>query len=454
MRSAIIIPKDTADTGKIRAALQTGLRIKVVPDVATAMHAMENTRYDIVFADLTLLLTYSRKATPQSVIQQIQSILPTIEIVVMAGPDKTRQAVQWVKAGAADYVTYPLTQEQIRLATDSIVISILRQSELDYLRTQFWKADALDVVRTKSAAMADVFKKIQSVAPTKTTVLMSGETGTGKTILAKLIHQHSNRQNAQFISVHCGAIPDNLIESELFGHEKGAFTGAVSRKVGLVESARGGTLFLDEIGDVPLSLQVKLLRLLETGTYRRVGGTEAHKADFRLVCATHRGLKEMVDKGEFRQDLYYRINTFPIDLPPLRKRQDDLPLLIDALLHRFAPGREVKVSPEAMQCLKSYDFPGNIRELRNMIERALLLADGDLILPEHLPPECRQSGDRSRAPTPFPEELIPLDQAEERYLRWATARFHGEKKQLAEKLGVSERTLYRKLSELGLTASR
>jgi DNA-binding NtrC family response regulator len=198
---------------------------------------------------------------------------------------------------------------------------------------------------------------------------------------------------------------------------------------------------------------VKLLRLLETGTYRRVGGIEPQKADFRLVCATHRDLKAMVAEGSFRQDLYYRLNTFPIALPALSQRQGDLPLLVESLLHRFAPGREIAVSREAMGCLKNYNFPGNIRELRNIIERALLLADGNLILPEHLPAECCESGSGKEPPTPFPDELVPLEQAEARYLRWAAARFHGEKKQLAEKLGVSERTLYRKLSELGLTSS-
>jgi len=306
----------------------------------------------------------------------------------------------------------------------------------------------------RSAAFNKVVGLVERVAPSEATVLLLGESGTGKELIASAIHEASLRAGGPFVPVECSGLTETLFESELFGHEKGAFTGAVSSKVGLVEAARGGTLFLDEIGDVPLSLQVKLLRLLETGTYRRVGGIEPQKADFRLVCATHRDLRGMVDEGAFRQDLYYRLNTFPIALPPLRKRLDDLPLLIDNLLHRFATGREIKVSRQAMSCMKSYAFPGNIRELRNLIERALLLADGNLILPEHLPPECQEAADGKSAPTPFPEELVSLEQAEARYLRWATARFQGEKRLLAEKLGVSERTLYRKLSELGLTAPR
>lgn len=302
----------------------------------------------------------------------------------------------------------------------------------------------------RSAAFNKVLGLVERVAPSEATVLLLGESGTGKELIASAIHGASMRSGGPFVPVECSGLTDTLFESELFGHEKGAFTGAVSRKIGLVEAARGGTLFLDEIGDVPLSLQVKLLRLLETGTYRRVGGIETHKADFRLVCATHRGLKSMVDEGSFRQDLYYRLNTFPIVLPPLRKRLDDLPLLIEALLHRFAPGRDIRLSRGAMACLQGYDFPGNIRELRNQIERALLLADGNLILPEHLPPECMASSSGASVAAPYPEELVPLAQAEAHYLRWAVARFHGEKKTLAEKLGVSERTLYRKLSDVGL----
>jgi len=306
----------------------------------------------------------------------------------------------------------------------------------------------------RSAAFNKVLGLVERVAPSEATVLLLGESGTGKELIAAAVHEASLRANGPFVPVECSGLTETLFESELFGHEKGAFTGAVSRKVGLVEAARGGTLFLDEIGDVPLSLQVKLLRLLETGTYRRVGGIEPQKADFRLVCATHRDLKRQVDEGEFRQDLYYRLNTFPIELPPLSKRLDDIPLLVDGLLHHFAPERDIKLSSQALSYLKAYPFPGNIRELRNLLERALLLADGNLILPEHLPEECRKSGNAQAAPTPFPEELVTLEQAESRYLRWATARFHGEKKLLAEKLGVSERTLYRKLSELGLTAYR
>lgn len=343
-----------------------------------------------------------------------------------------------------DVEIHPLFDKQGKI---HYYLEVMRYSRLASLDT------SAGPLLGRSTAFNKVLEMVERVAPSEASVMLLGESGTGKEMIASAIHKASMHAAGPFVPVECSGLTETLFESELFGHEKGAFTGAVSRKVGLVEVARGGTLFLDEIGDVPLTLQVKLLRLLETGTYRRVGGIDAQKADFRLICATHRDLIHMVDNGEFRQDMYYRINTFPIELPPLRKRLDDLPLLVENLLQRFAPERDIKLSRETINCLRSYSFPGNIRELRNLIERALLLADGNLILPEHLPPECRASVNGQAAPTPYPEGLVSLEQAEARYLRWATTRFQGEKRKLADKLGVSERTLYRKLSELGLTST-
>jgi DNA-binding NtrC family response regulator len=304
----------------------------------------------------------------------------------------------------------------------------------------------------RSPSFNRVLELVQRVAPSEATVLLLGESGTGKELVAAAVHEASGRAKGPFVPVDCSGLTETLFESELFGHEKGAFTGAQSRKIGLVEAASGGTLFLDEIGDVPLPLQVKLLRLLETGTYRRVGGIEAHKADFRLVCATHRSVKKMVQEGSFRNDLFYRINAFPIELPSLRERKEDIPLLVENLLRRCSPGRKLHLNAEAMECLHAYDFPGNIRELRNILERASLLADGDEIRLEHLPGECceRRTATREGAgglPTQS-AEIVTLDEAERRYLNWVLARYHGERKDLAAELGVSERTLYRKIEAL------
>ena len=301
----------------------------------------------------------------------------------------------------------------------------------------------------RSPAFNQMLEWVQRVAPTKTTVLLLGETGTGKELVAHAIHSASQRQAGPFVPVECSGLTETLFESELFGHEKGAFTGAHQRKSGLVEAASGGTLFLDEVGDIPLAMQVKLLRLLETNTYRRVGSTEAQIADFRLVCATHRNLKAMVEQGRFREDFYYRISTFPIHLPALRERQEDLSLLIETLLERIKPNNRLIINKQTLACLDNYPFPGNIRELRNILERAAILTDGSNILPEHLPAECRCPDASEDGYSATAERVITLDQAEQRYLRQTLAIFKGDKQALAKKLGVSERTLYRKLKDIG-----
>ena len=295
----------------------------------------------------------------------------------------------------------------------------------------------------KSPAFNRMLALVRRVAPSGTAALLLGESGTGKELVAQAIHQQSGREHGPFVVVECSGLTETLFESELFGYEKGAFTGASQRKIGLVESAPGGTLFLDEVGDIPLSLQVKLLRLLETGTFRRVGGVETLRADFRLIAATHRDLKVMVERGSFRRDLYYRLSVFPIHLPALRERREDIALLADTLLTRLAPGRAYTLSAAARARLQAYDYPGNIRELRNILERAMLMADGDTLLPEHLPPEL---AGEAQVGMPDEEAIVPLETAELRYLQWALARHGGDRKSLAEQLGISERTLYRKLA--------
>ncbi len=285
------------------------------------------------------------------------------------------------------------------------------------------------------------------VAARESSVLLLGESGTGKELVAQAIHDMSPRAAAPFVAVECSGLTETLFESEMFGYEKGAFTGATGRKTGLVEAAHGGTLLLDEVGDIPLSLQVKLLRLLEAGTYRRIGGVEPLSADFRLVAATHRDLAAMVAEGSFRQDLFFRLNVFPIQLPSLRERMDDLPMLVERLLSRLEPGRKIALAEETMAALMRYDFPGNVRELRNILERALIMADGNTILPQHLHLGSMKKSRSEASPAPSFEELVSLEQMERRYLSWAEKHFNGDRKTLAAKLGMSERTLYRKLKE-------
>ena len=308
-----------------------------------------------------------------------------------------------------------------------------------------------------SPVWRDVARLIRRAAPSDAAVLLLGESGTGKELAAAAVHQASHCRNGPFVAVDCSGLSETLFESELFGHEKGAFTGAHSRKTGLVEAADGGTLFLDEVGDIPLSLQVKLLRLLETGHFRRVGGVEPIRSQFRLVSATHRPLEKMVAEERFRQDLYYRLNTFPVTLPALRERLEDVPLLAEVILQRLPVARGLHLHADTLELLRRYNYPGNIRELRNILERAALLADDVWILPEHLPASLQylpvqESGLApsltGRQPIPGVGEIIPLADLEAQYLRWARGNYGGDRRGLAQRLGVSERTLYRKLDAL------
>ena len=315
----------------------------------------------------------------------------------------------------------------------------------------------------RSPAFQKMLGLVARVAPSRAAVLLLGESGTGKELVAHAVHQGSLRARRALVPVDCSSLPEALFESELFGHEKGAFTGAAQARPGLVEAADGGTLFLDEVGDIPLPLQVKLLRLLETGTYRRVGSTELRHADLRVVSATHRNLQHMVAAGRFREDLYYRLSTFPIHLPPLRERQGDIALLARALLERVAPRpqpRALRLSGAALALLEAQPYPGNVRELRNLLERTALLCDGDTISAEHvqqalacgLPPLARaveEGAGEPRASAALAELSRQRRLLDDEALQQALAAHQGSRAALARQLGISERSLYRRLKALG-----
>ena len=338
--------------------------------------------------------------------------------------------------------------------------------KMEPLRVAQGKASAQGLIG-RAPTFQHMLALVARVAPSMATVLLLGESGTGKELVARAVHEASARAHRALVAVDCSSLPENLFESELFGHERGAFTGANTARGGLVEAASGGTLFLDEVGDIPLAMQVKLLRLLETGTYRRVGSTDQRHADIRVVSATHRDLDQMVSAGTFREDLYYRLSTFPIHLPSLRERRDDIALLAKALLARVAPQRKLVLGASALDVLQAQNYPGNVRELRNLLERTALLCDGDTLEDSHVLQALRSGLRPSSAAVLTPSKDITVDaiepplaldsgstlgvlkNMEHAALKQLAREHQGNRAELAQKLGISERSLYRKLKALG-----
>ncbi|MBU1905352.1 MAG: sigma-54 dependent transcriptional regulator, partial [Proteobacteria bacterium] len=365
MKTILVISKEERVFGPIHSCLHSEYRIHHAETKVEGLELLKKKPFDLIFIDLMLLREPMSGNGYKEALRPFWHLHPTIEIIVMSSQEMIRDAVMAVKAGASNYLTYPINAEEVKYVTEDIRDYIIVQSELDYLRDRFWQSDSFEVFHTKHPKMKDVYDKIRSVAPTRSTVLFVGETGTGKGVMARLIHRHSNRNNEQFISVHCGAIPDTLLESELFGHEKGAFTGAVRTKLGKFEIASGGTIFLDEIGTITPSAQVKLLQVLQDGTFQRVGREDTTQSNVRVISATNMDLKKMCDNGQFRRDLYYRLNVFPIELPTLKERIDDIPFFAEVFLdklNKFLQKDIHDVHPKVMDAFRAYSWPGNIRE--------------------------------------------------------------------------------------------
>jgi DNA-binding NtrC family response regulator len=459
MRAVLIASEKPEVYRKIHAALNSRCFIDKTTEVNGVVKALGEKRYDLIFIDLEILFRSAQGGDYTHVLQKFKQLCPTIEIIVMARPDMIREMVKTVKAGASDYLTHRLDSDEIQLVTESISESIIKESELDYLRDQLWRSDSLEMVHTDNADVKEVFKKLRSVAPTKTTVLLSGETGTGKGVLAKLIHMYSNREHAQFISLHCGAVPDTLLESELFGHEKGAFTGALKKKLGKFEIARNGTLFLDEVGTITPSAQVKLLQVLQDGTFSPVGAEKTISTNARIITATNSDLKKMTEDGDFRKDLYYRLNVFPIEIPPLRKRKEDIPLLIQFFLKKLSKDFQKDINdihPQVKEALKKYSWPGNIRELENLLERAYILETSNLLTPESFPAELFDK-ESSLAVLAMDTDIC-LSKArqkavqgfERQYLKELMFRNKGKINQSAQEAGISTRQLHKLMLKYGL----
>ena len=459
MKSILVVSKEDHAYRLILSAFKSNGTVKKTEEKVLALELLQKKRFDIIFIDLISLNNNDDIEDYRQAMMPFWQFCPSVEIIVMAPQEKIRNAVKAVKAGASDYLTYPLNAEELKLVSENIIKTRILESELDYLRDQSWQLDSCELVRSNSPVMKEVFKQIDSVAPTKSTVLLTGDTGTGKSILAQLIHQQSNRKENQFISAHCGAIPDTLIESEMFGHEKGAFTSAVRRKMGKFQIASGGTIFLDEIGTITPAAQIKLLQVLQDGTYQRVGGEESLKADARVITATNADLKNMCREGTFRNDLFYRLNVFPIDVPPLRERLEDIPLFIDAFLkklNQFSLKSIHGVHPQVIESLMNYSWPGNIRELENLVERAYILETSLVLTPESFPGELFDA-ETTSVVLPSSEHSTLADarqhgigEIERNYLKDVLARNKGKINESARDAGISSRQLNKLMNKYGL----
>ena len=459
MRSILVISNEQNVFGSISSCFGTGYKVSVALNADAALDILSKRRYDLIFFDLEILRGSASGNGFSAAMEPFWTLYPTIEIIVMSSQEMIREVVTAVKAGASDYLTYPINPDEVKHVTESLHEYLISQSELDYLRDQFWQSDSLEFVHTNSAVVKKAYEKIRSVAPTRSTVLLMGETGTGKGELAKLIHRHSTRRDAQLISVHCGAIPDTLLESELFGHEKGAFTGAIRRRLGKFEIATGGTIFLDEIGTVTPSAQIKLLQILQDQTFQRVGGEETLEANVRVIAATNTDLKKMCEDGQFRKDLYYRLNVFPIEVPPLRDRPEDIPHLAEVLLKRmnkFSSKDIHHVHPRVLEAFRRYSWPGNIREMENLMERAYILETSSLLTPETFPSELFESEVPS-ASVFFDTQLTltevrhkGIEDIERRYLKEVLAKNQGRIKESASVAGVTTRQLHKLMTRYGI----
>jgi two-component system NtrC family response regulator len=420
-----------------------GHEVTVCPDGTTAAAALERNSYDCLLVDLDM-----PGMNGIEVIARAKELAPDTEAVVLTGKSSLDSAVSALRYGAFDYLTKPCKLIELQSLLQRVADKRELTNKYRALKRQLERVEGKPDLIGGSSAMARVRSLITKVAPTNSTVLILGETGTGKELVARGVHDQSLRAEMPFVAVNCGALPESLIESELFGHRKGAFTGADEHRVGLFEVANGGTLFLDEIGELPKSMQAKLLRVLESGEIRRVGENDSFQVDVRVVCATHRNLEEMVEEGDFREDLMFRINTFEIALPSLRDRVADIADLADHLFRRYrrsADGERELFTAEAIEVLQSHVWPGNVRELANVIEHATILCDQPPISVEHLPSRLidgRGAGAYSRQLGP-----MTLRELEIQAIQESLERHDGNKPAAAEELGISLKTLYNKLNQ-------
>ena len=422
-----------------------GHEVTVCPDGLTAVAAIKRNSFDCILVDLDM-----PGLSGTEVIAKCKELSPTTEAIVLTGKSSLDSAVAALRHGAFDYLTKPCKLVELQALLNRVADKRELTNKYIAIKRQLERIEGKSQLIGQSTGMERVRKLIAKVAPTNSTVLIRGETGTGKELVARALHDQSLRADMPFVAVNCGALPESLIESELFGHRRGSFTGADEHRVGLFEVAHGGTLFLDEIGELPKGMQAKLLRYLESGEIRRVGENESFTVDVRVVCATHRAVEQMVDEGDFREDLMFRINTFEIQLPPLRDRIDDISELAGHLVARFRSGGSIggdAFTPPALQALCEHTWPGNVRELANVVEHATILCDVGPIDVEHLPGKLEAR--RTRTPQLKTFGPMTLREIEMQVIHQTLERLGGNKPKAAEELGISLKTLYNKLNQSG-----
>ena len=448
-RLSVLIVDDEEDILNILKFILTkeGYQVDTALDGKQALQLFKKGSYDIVLTDLRM-----PEMDGIELLQRIKEIRPETEVLIMTAYASIESAVLAMKKGAADYIVKPFLNEDVKMRIARVAEHIKLKRDVEVLKQQISQKLETTYFLGTSPQVQKLLSLIEQIAPTKSNVLILGESGTGKSLIAELIHKNSPRRDGPFISINCAAIPETLLEAELFGYKKGAFTGAVSDKKGLIELANGGTLFLDEIGDLPLGLQAKLLKFLETYEFIPLGDIHKKHVDIRLISATNKDLEKLIKEGKFREDLYYRLSVIELRIPPLRERKEDIPVLVYYFIEQVSKhyNKTVKgITNEALSCLLNYDWPGNVRELKNVIERAVILARDEYIRPQDLPEKIFKTspslelgvGKSLKEALEEYEKLIILN----------TLKFcNYDKEKSAEVLGIDLATLYRKLKKFGI----
>jgi len=456
MKRRVLIADDEKNTREgLRLLFQDRpLVVRLAADGEEALQIVRAEPVDVVLADLKM-----PKIDGLELLKRIKRESPQTEVIILTGHGTIESARDALKQGAYDYLTKPVDVDELAMLVDRVLLEKNLRDENRSLREALDRRYGFENIVGQSAVMQRIFRQVRQVAPTRATIFISGESGTGKELIARAIHRHSDRAHMPFIPINCGALAPTLLESELFGHERGAFTHAVRQKPGRFELADGGTLFLDEVAETSLDFQVKLLRVIETGEFERVGGTTTLRTDVRIIAATNKDVEALVEQGRFRSDLLYRLNVIRIHIPPLRERREDIPLLVKAFLSEFCRTHNKRISrvnPAAMAILQRHDWPGNVRQLRNVLEGAVIMAaeDDTEIGPQHLPPDfCEEAGEKV-APYRSPSVTIrvgtTLRDAERELIRATLAQTEGNRVKTARLLGLARKTLYRKMKEYGL----